>query len=147
MNDPLIWFHLRASWTLTAIFGVLHAGALGCLFASELPVFLALIVGVAVIRSGYSAIARHGLRFHRDCVDDLRIDSAARVWCTLRSGAESEFWLCRDSFEHRWFVILRLLAEDGVSIRLFVAKSTVDHDVLRRIRVLLRTHDWPSEPR
>lgn len=146
MNDPLIWFELRSSWVLTAILGAMHAMAFTCLALSNLPIPVTLIVALAVALSACNSIARHGLRFHRDCVVDVRIDSTAVVWYRLRSGSASRLRLCRDSYQHRWVIVLTLVCDKGKAHRIFLARTMVDRDALGRVRVLLRTYEWPSEP-
>ena len=142
MKDPLIWFHLLPSKLLCLGFAILHAGGLLCVWAAQLPLWLSLPSAAAVLFSGYDAIVRHALRCHPQSVVELRIDQSTGVWCQLRSGDQVEQQLCQDSYTSPVFSVLKFHGR-GCKLRpVFIVAGLVDSDTLRRIRVLLRTHDW-----
>jgi hypothetical protein len=128
----------RRSRLLDGFAGALLVAVLAVAFTAPSASFagLALLLGVALVREWRAARAQTG---PRAAVQRLERDGQGRWWLTLRSGARSVARLRGEPFVTTALIVIDLADGEGRCHRLALFPDSAEPQMLRRLRLALRT--------
>lgn len=140
-----ITLRLAPSPRLTAVLAGLHAGAVACALASDLPAAIegAMVVLVAV--SAWASVMLHGLRRAAGSIVLLVLDRHGRWRLVRRDGRVLDADLEPGGFSHPQLMALVFRTGKRRTVALAIVPDMADSDGLRRLRVRLRC-ERPGEP-
>jgi len=141
MSEPptnSIFLRLRPSSRLVAVLAGLHAGALACGFASDLPVSMKGAVALLILVSAWHSVMIHGLRRAARSIVLLVWDRYGQWRLVCRDGRALEVRLEHGGLSHPLLVVLVFRVDGGGREVLTILPGAANDDGLRRLRVRLR---------
>ena len=139
MESPLelpIFIHYRPSKRVGVFNTLVHAGAIFCLFLSDIPVAVAVLAGTVVL-TNYGFCLKRFLAPEHAC---FKLDRHDR-WQLLQDDREPvELRLLPGALVHPKLIALCFREPDGRTRYCVLTHDNLDRQTLRRLRVRLR---WP----
>jgi toxin CptA len=141
------YYKLRPSRFLALLVSFLCAVSLVSLWLLPLPVFMLLVLTLAVLCwGGYSLLLDANLRMGHSCVA-FRLENREEIVLVLRSGSHLSGRVSPDSFVTPNLVILNvMLSEQGRGRSLLIMPDTMGAESFRHLRVGLRWGDKSTQP-
>jgi hypothetical protein len=133
-----LFMRLGSSPRLVAVLGILHAGALPCVFANQLPLLVQSFIALGVLLSAVRGIALHGVRRAGRSVVLLIWDRHGRWRLLQRDGAVLDAHLEQGAYAHPRLTVLPFRCLGGQRRCVLLVADMVDADHFRQLRVRLR---------
>lgn len=133
-----LFMRLGSSPRLVVVLGILHAGALPCVFANELPLPVQSLLALGVLLGGVRSIVLHGVRRAGRSVVLLVWDRHGRWRLLQRDGAVLDAQLEHGAYAHPRLTVLPFRCRDGRRPCVLLVADMVDADLFRQLRVRLR---------
>lgn len=133
-----IFLRLGPSFRLVVVLAGLHAGALACGFASDLPAAMKGAVALLILVSAWRSVTIHGLRRAAHSIVLLVRDRYGQWRLVRRDGRALEARLEHGGFSHPRLVVLLFRVDGGGSAALTILPDAANDEGLRLLRVRLR---------
>lgn len=133
-----VFLRLGPSSRLVAVLAGLHAGALACGFASDLPAAMKGAVALLILVSAWRSLMIHGLRRGAHSVVLLVWDRYGQWRLVRRDGRTLDARLEHGGFSHPLLLVLVFRVDGGGSAVLTILPDAANNEALRRLRVRLR---------
>lgn len=133
-----LFMRLGPSRQLALLLGAAHLGAIPCVFASDLPLFIQGVVGLGIVLAGFRCIALHGTRRSLRAIVLLSWDRGGQWRMLQRDGRVLDARLAQGAYAHPRLLVLPFRCHSGRRLCVLIAPDTMEADGLRRLRVRLR---------
>lgn len=122
------------AWLLIFL-SISHLGAIICIFAVPVPSWLGVLIATAIVGSLLWSLSRHFYYRYRSVPVRL-ILNASDDWSLADERGDRAIRLLPGAFVHPCLLVLRF-RDNGRSRSFILTPSTLDEDMLRRLRVRL----------
>lgn len=133
---PLIFFY-SPSIRLFLVQGVIHLGAVVCLWPTLLPLWLKPLLALCIL----ALLVRQGREFLRLRDRPLHLMlNREEEWLLLQQGMDDErLQLLPGAFVHPWLAVLRFRRAGRLwPLVLILTRDNIESELFRRLRVRLR---------
>ena len=132
-----LFMRLGPSRRLALLLGASHLGAIPCVFANDLPLFIQGFVALGVVLAGFRCIALHGTRRSLRAIVLLSWDQGGQWRMLQRDGRLLDARLAQGAYAHPQLLVLPFRCRSGRRLCVLIAPDMIEADGLRRLRVRL----------